>query len=121
MVESVSQVMFMRDQGSERGGSRARRYSQDERAEAVRIVRASKGRSVRSIALDLGIPVPTLHRWVHAARERELDPGATMSEAARKRLRVLEEENARLRKDLEFEKKARAFVQEISRRRNGSR
>jgi transposase-like protein len=111
----------MRDKSSGQGKHRARQYSPDERAEAVRIVRASKGRSVRSVAFDLGIPAPTLHRWVATAREIELDPAGTMTDAARKRLRQLEEENARLRKDLEYEKKARAFIQEISRRRNDSR
>lgn len=84
-------------------------------------MRASKGRSVRSIARDLGVPYPTLNRWVVTAREIELDPSGTMTDAARKRLRRLEAENARLRRDLDFERKARAFVQEISRRRSDSR
>lgn len=116
MVETVSRVMCMSEQSS----GRNRQYSPQERAEAVRIVRASKGRSVRSIALDLSVPVPTLHRWVNTAREVELDPAGTLTDAARRRLRLLAAENARLRKDLEFEKKARAFVQEISRRQSGS-
>lgn len=112
----------MSRQSSEKsGGGRNRSYSPEERAEAVRIVRASRGRSVRSIAQDLGVPVPTLNRWVVTAREIELDPSGTLTDAARKRLRLLEAENARLRKDLEYEKKARAFVQEISRQRSDSR
>lgn len=124
MVESVFHGDVMSGQGSRSaggGGGRNRSYSPEERVEAVRIVRASKGRSVRSIARDLGVPYPTLNRWVVTAREIELDPSGTMTDAARKRLRRLEAENARLRRDLDFERKARAFVQEISRRRSDSR
>lgn len=100
---------------------RGQRWSEHERSEAVRIYRASKGRTIRAVADDLGVPFQTLYRWVTTAREIELDPSGTMTDAARKKMRKLEAENARLRQELEFQKKARAFVQEISRRRNDSR
>jgi transposase-like protein len=100
---------------------KGQKWSADERAEAVRVFRASRGRSIRAVADDLGVPFQTLYRWVTTAREIELDPSGTLTDAARRRVRKLEEENARLRRELDFEKKARAFVQEISRRRNDSR
>ena len=96
-------------------------YSPQERAEAVRIVFASKGRSIVEIAADLGINSKTLNQWVVNARNAQLDPEGSMSDAAKRRIRELEAENARLRKDLEFEKKAGAFIRQVSLRRNGSR
>ena len=96
-------------------------YTPEERAEAVRIVRASRGRSIVQIAADLGLNDKTLNGWVVKARNAEVDPEGSLTDAARQRIRRLEEENARLRKDLEFEKKARAFVREISLKRSDSR
>lgn len=96
-------------------------YSPQERAEAVRIVLASRGRSIVQIAADLGINDKTLNKWVVAARNAQIDPDGSMSEAAKRRIRELEAENARLKKDLDFEKKAGAFIRQVSLRRNGSR
>lgn len=113
--------MFMdedRVSGSRRPGQH---YSAEERAEAVRIVRASKGRTIRDIAADLGINDKTLNKWVVHARDAELDPAGTMSDAARRRVRELEAENARLRRELDFQVKAQAFMRQISTRRNGSK
>lgn len=95
--------------------------SPQERAEAVRIVLASTGRSIVEIAGDLGINDKTLNRWVVHARNAQIDPEGSMSDAAKRRIRELEAENARLKKDLEFEKKAGAFIRQASLRRNGSR
>ena len=96
-------------------------YSPQERAEAVRIVLASRGRSIVQIAADLGINDKTLNKWVVQARNAQIDPDGSMSEAAKRRIRELEAENARLKKDLDFEKKAGAFIRQVSLRRNGSR
>lgn len=103
-----------------RGGER-HRFTPAERAEAVRIVRSSKGRSVVEIAAELGINDKTLNQWVVQARNAEIDPDGVLSDAARRRIRELEKEVARLEKDLEFEKKARAFTQAISLRRRNSK
>jgi transposase-like protein len=78
-------------------------------------------KSNRVIAEMLGINEKTLAGWVLAARNAQIDPNGSMSDAARRRIRELEAENARLRKDLDFERKAQAFVRTISLRRNGSR
>ena len=111
----------MEEHGKRPERRKGQQWHPDQRAEAVRIYRESRGRTIRAVADDLGVPFQTLYRWVRTARDIELDPSGTLTDAARKRVRKLEEENARLRKELDFEKKARAFVQEISRRRNGSR
>lgn len=99
---------------------KGQQWTAHERSEAVRIFRASRGRSMRAVAEDLGVPFPTFYRWVITAHEIDIDPSGTMTDAARKKIRQLEEENARLRRDLEFQEKARAFIQEISRRRDDS-
>jgi transposase len=97
-------------------GSR-RKFMPRERAAAVAIVRSSK-RSVRQVAEELGINEKTLWQWVNNARLAEIDPDGAMTSAARARIRDLEKENARLKRDLEFEKKAKAFIREFDQRGN---
>ena len=87
---------------------------------AVRIVRESPGRTVREIAAELGLKQGTLEAWVARARKAQIDPDGSMSDAAKERIRELEKENARLRRDLDFERKARAFIRQSSHRRNDS-
>lgn len=99
-------------------GQERRRYTPQERAAAVRLVRSSR-EPVTVVAAKLGINDKTLNEWVVAARNAEIDPDGTMSEVAKRRIRELEAEVARLRKDLEFEKKAGAFISMV-RKRNGS-
>jgi transposase-like protein len=96
-------------------------YSPEERAAAVQIVRESPSKSIREIAAELRINDKTLNGWVVAARNAQIDPAGSMPDTARRRIRELEAENARLRKDLDFERKAQAFIRAISLRRNGSR
>lgn len=110
---------------SKRENPRARRsgehYSAEERSAAVQLVRASRGRTIREVAAELGIAHQTLYRWVAHARDVEIDPAGTMSDAARRRVRELEAENERLRRELDFQAKAQAFMRQISTRRNGSK
>lgn len=87
---------------------------------AVRIVRESPGRTVREIAVELGLKQSTLEVWVSRARKAQIDPDGSMSDATKQRIRELEQENARLRRDLDFERKARAFIRQSSHRRNDS-
>jgi transposase len=108
-----------RDVGDPRGGDR-HRFTPAERAEAVRIVESSRGRSIVQIAADLGLNAKTLNGWVVKARNAQIDPEGSMTDAAKRRIRELEKEVARLEKDLDFEKKARAFTQSISLRRRSS-
>jgi transposase len=86
----------------------------------VEIVRSSPHRTIRDVAADLGVNDKTLNQWVVQARRRALDPEGSMSDAAKRRLEQLEAENARLRKELDFQKKARAFIQQMRANRNGS-
>lgn len=73
-----------------------RKFDEDFRAGAVRIVKESPGKSIAQIARDLGINEGTLGNWV--AKDREANdprPGA-LSEDERAELARLRRENAEL-------------------------
>lgn len=53
---------------AENGNGTARRYSDDEKADAVRQV-LEDGRSIRAVAEDIGASENTVSRWVKTARE----------------------------------------------------
>lgn len=82
-------------------------YPEEFRREAVELVRTS-GRSVNSIARDLGVSGQSLSSWV---KRTEIDagraPGLTSEE--REELRRLRRENRVLREEREILKKAAAF------------
>lgn len=110
----------MESKGKDPRGGERYRFTPAERAEAVRIVESSRGRTIVQIAADLGLNAKTLNQWVVAARNAKIDPEGSMTDAAKRRIRELEKDVARLEKDLDFEKKARAFTQAISLRRKSS-
>jgi transposase len=86
-----------------------RRYTEEEKREAVRLVRVS-GVSIAQVARELGIPGNTLWNWVHRDRidAGEGGPGALTTQE-REELRRLRRENERLRMERDFLKKAAAF------------
>ena len=98
---------------------RSGEYTDAFRAAAVAEVAAS-GQSVVKVAMRLGLDHRTLWRWVDNARLEKIDPDGQLTPQARRRIRDLEKENARLRRDLDFEKKAGAFFRELDRGENDS-
>ena len=85
---------------------RHRHYSEEFRAEAVRLAETS-GQSIRSVALDLGISNQTLGEWIRAAHARP--PGTLLASderaelvELRRRVKVLETEREILRKAAAF-------------------
>lgn len=89
------------------------------RAEMVRLTLES-GKPITVMAKALGIDHRTLWAWVDKARLEKIDPEGSMPEGARRRIRELEQKNARLVRDLAFEKKAGAFFRELDRDANDS-
>lgn len=99
---------------------RNRRYEEQFRQDALRLV-ARGDRSMRQIAIDLGIPYFTLHGWSKMGRQRKGPKtaparGVAAEETSEQRLARVERENAALRKeneslkmDREILKKAAAF------------
>ena len=96
-------------------GRKHRHYSEEFRAEAVRMAETS-GFSIRQVALDLGIANQTLGVWIRAAHERPAGTPLAVDERAeldelRRRVKVLEAEREILRKAAAF------FAQETERTR----
>ena len=85
------------------GRSSSRRYSEVEKAQAVRLVRALRAElgtdrgTVRRVADQLGFGVESVRKWVLQA---DIDGGAAAgaTTADRRRLRELESENRELRR-----------------------
>ena len=67
------------------------------------------GRSINEVASELGLNAGTLGNWVRAHREANPDPETALSASDSARLKRVERENAELRMDNEFLKKAAAF------------
>ncbi len=97
-----------------KGKPTTRRYSPDERAAAVRMVRALRAEigtehgTVQRVATQLGYGTESVRLWV---RQADIDdghaPGVSTSESAR--VRELEQENRELRRANEILKRAASF------------
>ena len=72
------------------------------------------------VAEEIGVDHRTLWKWVNDAKLERIDPAGELTPGARKRIRDLEKENARLQRDLDFEKKAGAFFRELDQNENRS-
>ncbi len=96
------------------GKPQTRRYGQEEKAAAVRMVRAlrvelgTEHGTVQRVATQLGYGVESLRSWVKQADVDEGHaPGVSTTEA--KRLRELEQENRELKRANEILKRAASF------------
>ncbi len=96
------------------GKPTTRRYTPDEKAQAVRLVRqlrkelgTSQG-TVKRVADQLGYGVESVRTWV---RQADIDGGdaAGMSTADREKMKRLEQDNRELRRANEILKSASAF------------
>ena len=96
------------------GKPTTRRYSPDEKAAAVRMVRTLRAElgtehgGVRRVAQQLGYGIESVRSWV---RQADIDeghvPGVSTGDAAR--LKALEQENRELRRANEILKRAASF------------
>lgn len=101
-----------------------RKYDPVFRDDAVSLVMRS-GRSVASVASDLGIPQPTLWSWYYKAamaKKGQALPGRREggakadgeAESVEAKLRRLERENAELRKEVDALKMDRAILKKAA-------
>lgn len=95
-------------------GTRGKRYPQEVRERAIRLVQSNEGghdsewAAIRSVAEGLGCGAETVRKWVRQAeRDSGRRPGLTTDD--RERLLKLEKENRELRKVNEILRKASAF------------
>jgi transposase len=96
------------------GKPTTRRYSEEEKAQAVRLVRqlrkelGTEHGTVKRVAEQLGYGVESVRKWVAQA---DIDggekPGVTTAEA--ERVKALEQENRELRRANEILRRASAF------------
>ncbi len=97
-------VMEQQEQGRRR---RRRSFTPEFKADAVSMV-LDEGRSVRSVAIGLGIGESNLGNWVRQARvDRGQAEGLTTTEQAE--LARLRKENTELRMERDLLKRATAF------------
>jgi len=84
------------------------RYTEEFKAEAVRLARSFPEKSIRQLAYELGIADQTLRNWI---RQAEIDRGerAGLTTEEREELRKLRRENKILHEEREILKKAAAF------------
>ena len=96
------------------GKPTTRRYSSEEKASAVRLVRQLRKElgtdhgTVQRVADQLGYGVETVRKWVRQADVDEgVKPGRSSEDAAR--MRALEQENRELKRANEILRKASAY------------
>ena len=85
-----------------------RKYSPAFRREAAHLV-IDTGRKIAVVAREIGVQEQLLGKWVAIERSRLDDPPGPVGEDERAELARLRVENAELRMDREFLKKAAAF------------
>lgn len=95
-------------------------FTAEFKEEAVRLLaeRRSSGSTLSSVARDLGVRVGQLREWVEQAKTKGGTPVTSVSasgETLRQEVRRLRRENATLREEAEFAKKAAAFFARESR------
>ena len=89
-------------------GAKRKSYTPQYRREAARLV-IDTGRTIAEVAREIGVGEQLLGRWVAAERARMDDPPEALDADERAELERLRRENAQLRMDREFLKKAAAF------------
>ena len=104
-------------------GSQRREFTPEYKDEAVKLV-INTGRTVATVARELGLNEATLGRWVHDFRDRaaggEAGQGG-LSETERAELLRLRRENSDLKLDRAFLKKASLFFAQEASDTNGKR
>ena len=86
-----------------------RKFTPEFKAEAVRLVESS-GRSVHSVAADLGVVPKSLHTWVTQARiDAGSGPPGALTTEEKAELAALRKKNRILKEEREILKKAAAF------------
>jgi len=96
------------------GKPTTRRYSEEEKAQAVRLVRQLRAElgtehgTIQRIADQLGYGVETVRKWVKRADVDEgVKPGRSSEDAAR--MKALEQENRELKRANEILRRASAY------------
>jgi len=84
-----------------------RKYTPEFKVQAVEL--ALESGNVSKTARDLDIGESTLFKWVNSYKDENAATGRSLSPADAARVKELEKDNARLKRENEFLKKAAAF------------
>jgi transposase len=97
--------------GEPKAPRRRRRYSDDFKNEAVRMVRERerRGFSLADLGRELGVGPGLLWQWAYAAPSAGTEPAPRTGETLEEEVRRLRREVTVLRQEREFAKKAAAF------------
>ena len=99
----------MPEMAEEGGGRRRRRsFTAEYKADVVAMCRGGE-RSVRAVALDLGLPPKTVHRWVTEAENGVRGQRNELAGSERDELAQLRKEVRVLREERDILKRATAF------------
>src|SRR5450756_1183663 len=101
-------------------GRTRRGFTPEYKDEAVKLV-INTGRTVATVARELGIQESTLGRWVHDFRARAAAGDGALSETERTELLRLRRENSDLKLDRAFLKRASLFFAQEASDTNGKR
>jgi transposase len=100
-------------------GAKRKSYTPAYRKDAAHLV-IDTGRTIAEVAREIGVGEQLLGRWVAVERSRMDDPPPALDVDERAELERLRRENAELRMDREFLKKATAFFVTENQHPNGS-
>ena len=100
-------------------GAKRKSYTPAYRKDAAHLV-IDTGRTIAEVAREIGVGEQLLGRWVAVERSRMDDPPPALDVDERAELERLRRENAELRMDREFLKKAAAFFVTENQHPNGS-
>lgn len=90
-------------------GKQRRKYTDEFKRDAVRMMRDRGGRTVGQVADDLGVTANQLHRWAKDRAKEILSKRNEHGETLEEENRRLRKENERLRMERAIIKKAAAF------------
>lgn len=86
-----------------------KKYTEEFKRDAVRMMRSRGGRSVAQVADDLGVTANQLHRWARELDKVALSKRNEQGETLEDEVRRLRKENERLKMEKAILKKAAAF------------
>ena len=86
-----------------------KKYTEEFKRDAVRLMRDRGGRTVSQIADDLGVTANQLHRWATQYEQQAVAKRNEKGETLEEENRRLRKENERLRMEKTILKKAAAF------------
>ena len=91
---------------------KVRKYTKEFKQESVNL--ALKSPSISKTATELGIPVPTLHSWMHQLKNKSVTTSVNNESNNSQNVAALIEENRRLHKELAITREEREILKKAA-------